>query len=56
MEKQKKEYEESVKNAVSYEEYCRMNGKDIKKSPLEVLSKKLERESKRDKNGNSRKM
>ena len=51
MEKQKKEYEESVKNAVSYEEYCKMKGKDIKKSPLEVLNKKLERESKRGKDG-----
>ena len=56
MEKQKKEYEESVKNAVSYEEYCRMNGKDIKKSPLEKLKSKLEKESKRNKDGNSRKM
>ena len=51
MEKQKKEYEESVKNAVSYEEYCRMNGKDIKKSPLEKLKSKLEKESKRNTDG-----
>ena len=56
MEKQKKEYEESVKNAVSYEEYCRMNGKDIKKSPLEKLKQKLEKESKRNKDANSMKM
>lgn len=50
-ERQKKEYEESVKNAVSYEEYCRMNGKDIKKSHLEALKRKLESESKRGKDG-----
>lgn len=54
--RQKKADEEARRNAVSYEEYCRMTGIDIKKSPLEVLSKKLERESKRDKDGNSRKM
>ena len=51
IERQKKEYEESVKNAVSYEEYCRIKGKDIKKSPLEVLKRKLEKESKRGKDG-----
>lgn len=56
MEKQKREYEESVKNAVSYEEYRRLKGKDIKESPLEVLNRKLEKESKRNKDGNSRKM
>lgn len=44
--KREEEYEESKKNAVSYEEYCRMNGKDIKKSPLEKLKSKLEKESK----------
>ena len=54
--RQKKADEEARRNAVSYEEYCRMTGIDINKSPLEVLSKKLERESKRDKDGNSRKM
>ena len=51
MEKQKKEYEESVKNAVSYEEYRRLKGKDVKESPLEALNKKLEKESKRGKDG-----
>ena len=51
VERQKKDYEESVKNAVSYEEYCRIKGKDIEKSPLEVLKRKLEKESKRDKDG-----
>ena len=56
MEKQKREYEESVKNAVSYEEYRRLKGKDIKESPLEVLNRKLEKESKRNKDGSSRKM
>lgn len=56
IERQKKEYEESVKNAVSYEEYCHIKGKDIEKSPLEVLKRKLEEESKRNKNANSRKM
>lgn len=49
--KREEEYEESKKNAVSYEEYCRMNGKDIKKSPLEKLKSKLEKESKRNING-----
>ena len=55
-EKQKKEYEESKKNAISYEEHCRLKGVDIEKSPLEKLKRKLEKESKRDKDGNSRKM
>ena len=50
-EKQKKEYEESRRKAISYEEYCRLNGIDIKKSPLEKLKRKLEKESKRGKNG-----
>lgn len=52
-EKQKKEYEESKKNAISYEEHCRLNGVDPKESPLEKLKlkQKLEKESKRDKNG-----
>lgn len=50
-EKQKKEDEESRRKAISYEEYCRLNGIDIKKSPLEKLKRKLEKESKRGKNG-----
>ena len=50
-EKQKKEYEESKKNAISYEEHCRLNGVDPKESPLEKLKQKLEKESKRDQNG-----
>ena len=49
--RQKKADEEARRNAVSYEEYCRLKGIDIKKSPLEVLNRKLERESKRDKDG-----
>lgn len=50
-EKQKKEDEESRRKAISYEEHCRLKGVDIKKSPLEKLKQKLEKESKRDKNG-----
>lgn len=50
-EKQKKEDEESRRKAISYEEYCRLTGIDIKKSPLEKLKRKLEKESKRDQNG-----
>lgn len=50
-EKQKKEYEESKKNAISYEEHCRLNGVYPKESPLEKLKQKLEKESKRGKNG-----
>ena len=49
LERQKKADEEARRNAVSYEEYCRIKGKDIKKSPLEVLKRKLEKESERDK-------
>lgn len=49
--KQKKEYEESKKNAISYEEYCLRKGVDPKESPLEKLKQKLEKESKRDQNG-----
>lgn len=49
--RQKKADEEARRNAVSYEEYCRLKGIDIKKSPLEVLNRKLERESKRNKDG-----
>ena len=51
LERQKKADEEARRNAVSYEEYCRIKGKDIKKSPLEVLKRKLEKESERDKDG-----
>ena len=50
-EKQKKEYEESRRKAISYEEHCRLKGVDIEKSPLEKLKRKLEKESKRDQNG-----
>lgn len=50
-EQQKKDIEEAKKNAVSYEEYCRSTGIDIKLSPLEVLHRQLERESKRNKDG-----
>ena len=50
-EKQKKEDEESRRKAISYEEHCRLKGVDIEKSPLEKLKRKLEKESKRDKNG-----
>lgn len=50
-EKQKKEYEESKKNAISYEEYCLRKGVDPKESPLEKLKQKLEKESKRYQNG-----
>lgn len=55
-EKQKKEDEESRRKAISYEEHCRLKGVDIGKSPLEKLKQKLEKESKRNKDGNSRKM
>lgn len=55
-EKQKKEDEESRKKAICYEEYCRLKGVDIEESPLEELKQKLEKESKRNKDGNSRKM
>ena len=50
-EKQKKEDAESRRNAISYEEHCRLKGVDIEKSPLEKLKRKLEKESKRDRNG-----
>lgn len=50
-EKQKKEDEESRRKAISYEEHCRLKGVDIGKSPLEKLKQKLERESKRSKDG-----
>ena len=55
-EKQKKEDEESRRKAISYEEYCRRLGIDPKESPLEKLKQKLEKESKRNEDGNSRKM
>ena len=55
-EKQKKEDEESKRKAISYEEYCRRVGIDPKESPIEKLKQKLEKESKRNKDGNSRKM
>lgn len=47
----KKDIEDAKKNAVSYEEYCRSTGIDVKQSPLEVLHGQLERESKRNKDG-----
>ena len=50
-EKQKKEDEESRRKAISYEEHCRLKGVDPKESPLEKLKQKLEKESKRGKNG-----
>lgn len=51
LDKQKIEDEKARMNAISYEEYCRMVGIDPKESPLEKLKQKLEKESKRDKNG-----
>ena len=56
LDKQKIEYEKDKMNAISYEEYCLRKGVDPKESPLEELKQKLERESKRNKDGNSRKM
>ena len=56
LDKQKIEYEKDKMNAISYEEYCLRKGVDPKESTLEELKQKLEKESKRDKNGNSRKM
>lgn len=50
-EKQKKEDEESRRKAISYEEHCRLKGVDIEKSPIEKLKRKLEKESKRGKDG-----
>ena len=55
-EKQKKEDEESRRKSISYEEYCLREGIDPKESPIEKLKQKLEKESKRNKDGNSRKM
>lgn len=51
LDKQKIEDEKARMNAISYEEYCRRVGIDPKESPLEELKRKLEKESKRDKNG-----
>ena len=56
LDKQKIEYEKAKMNAISYEEYCLRKGVDPKESPLEELKQKLEKESKRNKDGNSRKM
>ena len=56
LDKQKIEYENDKMNAISYEEYCLRKGVDPKESPLEELKQKLEKESKRNKDGNSRKM
>lgn len=54
--KQKIEDENAKMNAISYEEYCLRKGVDPKESPLEELKQKLQKESKRNKDGNSRKM
>lgn len=51
LDKQKIEDEKARMNAISYEEYCRRVGIDPKEFPLEKLKRKLEKESKRDKNG-----
>lgn len=51
LDKQKIEDEKARMNAISYEEYCRRVGIDPKESPLEKLKRKLEKESKRDRNG-----
>ena len=51
LDKQKIEDEKARMNAISYEEYCLRKGVDPKESPLEELKQKLEKESKRDKNG-----
>ena len=56
LDKQKIEYEKDKMNAISYEEYCLRKCVDPKESPLEELKQKLEKESKRNKDGNSRKM
>ena len=55
-EKHKKEDEESRRKAITYEEHCRLKGVDIEKSHIEKIKRKLEKESKRNKDGNSRKM
>lgn len=56
LDKQKIEDEKARMNAISYEEYCRRVGIDPKESPLEKLKQKLEKESKRNKDGKTRKM
>ena len=56
LDKQKIEDEKAKMNAISYEEYCLRKGVDPKESPLEELKQKLEKETKRNKDGNSRKM
>lgn len=56
LDKQKIEDEKAKMNAISYEEYCLRKGVDPKESLLEELKQKLEKESKRNKDGNSRKM
>ena len=56
LDNQKIEDEKAKMNAISYEEYCLRKGVDPKESPLEELKQKLEKETKRNKDGNSRKM
>ena len=56
LDNQKIEYEKDKMNAISYEEYCLRKVVDPKESPLEELKQKLQKESKRNKDGNSRKM
>lgn len=51
LEKQRIEDEKARANAISYEEHCRRKGVDPKGSPLEKLKSKLEKESKRGKDG-----
>lgn len=51
LDKQKIEDEKARMNAISYEEYCRRVGIDPKESTLEKLKQKLEKKSKRGKNG-----
>lgn len=51
LDKQKIEYEKAMMNAISYEEYCLRKGVDPKESPIEELKQKLEKESKRGKDG-----
>lgn len=51
LDKQKIENEKAKMNAISYEEYCLRKGVDPKESPLEELKQKLEKESKRNKDG-----
>ena len=51
LDKQKIEDEKAKMNAISYEEYCLRKGVDPKNSPIEELKQKLQKESKRGKNG-----